>query len=292
MALFMRSLKKELKRLNEHKIRLRVIGDLSGFSHGLQNQIKSVEEVTASNTQMTLVIAANYGGRWDIAQAAKSIAERVALGELAPEDINETLLGEHMQLADLPPPDLLIRTSGKSALVIFYFGRLPTLNLSFFRYYGRILNNNILMKQFKFIKIVNVVMVVDNHVTPSNFKCHRDGGVVCLCRFLFSTLRILFLLWLEWLFWQAGNGRVYLVFVIRWGVLCLQAFIGVLCLSILNLNIHEMSLYVSPVLWGLALYWVMKYPALLFWQHTFSRLLFGCVGAGNDLVGIGCVKAV
>ncbi|GGN35263.1 MULTISPECIES: polyprenyl diphosphate synthase [Marinomonas] len=119
MALFMRSLKKELKRLNEHKIRLRVIGDLSGFSHGLQNQIKSVEEATASNTQMTLVIAANYGGRWDIAQAAKSIAERIALGELAPEDINETVLGEHMQLADLPPPDLLIRTSGEERISNF-----------------------------------------------------------------------------------------------------------------------------------------------------------------------------
>lgn len=119
MALFMRSLKKELKRLNEHKIRLRVIGDLSGFSHGLQNQIKNVEEATASNTQMTLVIAANYGGRWDIAQAAKSIAERVALGELAPENINETVLGEHMQLADLPPPDLLIRTSGEERISNF-----------------------------------------------------------------------------------------------------------------------------------------------------------------------------
>ena len=119
MTLFMRSLKKELKRLNEHKIRLRVIGDLSGFSHGLQNQIKNVEEATASNTQMTLVIAANYGGRWDIAQAARSIAERVALGELSPEDINETVLGEHMQLADLPPPDLLIRTSGEERISNF-----------------------------------------------------------------------------------------------------------------------------------------------------------------------------
>lgn len=119
MALFMRSLKKELKRLNEHKIRLRVIGDLSGFSDGLQKQIKNVEDSTKDNDQMTLVIAANYGGRWDIAQATKAIAERVALGELSPENIDEELLGEHMQLADLPAPDLLIRTSGEERISNF-----------------------------------------------------------------------------------------------------------------------------------------------------------------------------
>ncbi|NLQ18209.1 isoprenyl transferase [Marinomonas sp. M1K-6] len=119
MALFMRSLKKELKRLNEHKIKLKVIGDISGFSHGLQKQIKAVEVATLDNDQMTLVIAANYGGRWDIAQAAKSVAKRVALGELSPDDIDEALLGEHMLLADLPPPDLLIRTSGEERISNF-----------------------------------------------------------------------------------------------------------------------------------------------------------------------------
>ncbi|BDX02123.1 ditrans,polycis-undecaprenyl-diphosphate synthase [Marinomonas pontica] len=119
MALFMRSLKKELKRLNQHKIRLRVVGDLSGFSQGLQKQIRSVEDATKENDQMTLVIAANYGGRWDIAQAAKKIAERVATGELSADDVDETLLGEYVQLSDLPPPDLLIRTSGEERISNF-----------------------------------------------------------------------------------------------------------------------------------------------------------------------------
>ncbi|PYF78636.1 MULTISPECIES: polyprenyl diphosphate synthase [Marinomonas] len=119
MKLFMRSLKKELKRLNEHKIRLRVIGDLSGFSQGLREQIQSTEDATKNNDQMTLVIAANYGGRWDIAEAAKKMAERVAAGELLPEDINESSLAEHVQLADLPPPDLLIRTSGEERISNF-----------------------------------------------------------------------------------------------------------------------------------------------------------------------------
>jgi len=119
MKLFMRSLKKELKRLNEYKIRLKVMGDLSAFSESLQKQIKNVEDATRSNDQMTLVIAANYGGRWDIAQAAKKIAQQVALGELALDDIDESSLGEYMQLADLPAPDLLIRTSGEERISNF-----------------------------------------------------------------------------------------------------------------------------------------------------------------------------
>ncbi|MBR7887345.1 di-trans,poly-cis-decaprenylcistransferase [Marinomonas sp. A79] len=119
MALFMRSLKKELKRLNKYKIRLRVMGDVSSFSQGLQAQIKNVEDATQNNDHMTLVIAANYGGRWDITHAAKSLAEQVSLGNLSPDDIDESLLGEHMQLADLPPPDLLIRTSGEERISNF-----------------------------------------------------------------------------------------------------------------------------------------------------------------------------
>ncbi|ETI58389.1 polyprenyl diphosphate synthase [Marinomonas profundimaris] len=119
MTLFMRSLKKELKRLNEHKIQLRVVGDLSGFSNSLQKQIQNVQSATKDNDQMTLVIAANYGGRWDIAQAAKKIAERVMLGEVSLDDIDEVLLGENVALADLPPPDLLIRTSGEERISNF-----------------------------------------------------------------------------------------------------------------------------------------------------------------------------
>ncbi|MBD5772253.1 polyprenyl diphosphate synthase [Marinomonas colpomeniae] len=119
MVLFMRSLKKELKRLNKYRIRLEVIGDLTAFSDGLQKQIVSVESATKNNDQMTLVIAANYGGRWDIAEAAKKIAERVKLGELPLEEIDEITLGEHMQLANSPAPDLLIRTSGEQRISNF-----------------------------------------------------------------------------------------------------------------------------------------------------------------------------
>jgi undecaprenyl diphosphate synthase len=85
----------------------------------LQKQIQNVQSATKDNDQMTLVIAANYGGRWDIAQAAKKIAERVMLGEVSLDDIDEVLLGENVALADLPPPDLLIRTSGEERISNF-----------------------------------------------------------------------------------------------------------------------------------------------------------------------------
>ena len=119
MGLFMRSLKKEQKRLSKYDIRLQVMGDVSGFSEGLQAQIKRVESATADNKGMVLVIAANYGGRWDIAQAAKQLAKQVAAGTLDPELIDEKMLAQQVSLADLPEPDLLIRTSGEERLSNF-----------------------------------------------------------------------------------------------------------------------------------------------------------------------------
>lgn len=91
--------------------------------------------------------------------------------------------------------------------------------------------------------------------------------VLNAAHFIFAMAGVVVLAGWEWARLSGVRNQV--------GRIVFAAFIGVLCLSILNLNIHEMSLYLSPILWFLALYWVMKYPALLFWQHTFSRLLFG-----------------
>ncbi|TPE52827.1 di-trans,poly-cis-decaprenylcistransferase [Maribrevibacterium harenarium] len=119
MRLFMRSLKKEVKRLNEYGIRLRVIGDTQGFSDSLQQEIRHAEQATVTNSGMVLAIAANYGGRWDIAEAAKSLAKQVAAGSLSADEIDETRLHQHTCLADLPPPDLMIRTSGEQRISNF-----------------------------------------------------------------------------------------------------------------------------------------------------------------------------
>jgi len=112
MDLFMFVLTKEVKRLHKNNIRFQVIGDLSRFSNKLQKSITESEALTANNTGLVLSVAANYGGRWDITNAAKQLANQVQKNELTPDEINEDLLHEHTCLADLPSLDLLIRTGG------------------------------------------------------------------------------------------------------------------------------------------------------------------------------------
>jgi undecaprenyl diphosphate synthase len=112
MSLFLLYLKNEAKALKKKDVALRVIGNRERFSPSIQKAIAAAEELTRGG-KTTLVIAADYGGRWDIAEAAKKIAQRVAAGELSPAAITENSLHEHTCLADLPPLDLLIRTGGE-----------------------------------------------------------------------------------------------------------------------------------------------------------------------------------
>ncbi len=112
MDLFMYVLTKEVKRLHKNDIRFQVVGDLSRFSDKLQKSIKKSEQLTANNTGLVLSIAANYGGRWDIANAAKQLASQVQNNEISLDDINEDLLHDQTCLAELSALDLLIRTGG------------------------------------------------------------------------------------------------------------------------------------------------------------------------------------
>jgi len=119
MSLFVLALEREVRKLHRHNIRLQIMGDVSGFTPRLQQLIRESEALTANNTAMTLVVAANYGGQWDIARAARRIAEEVQAGTLQPQDINEQLFHRYTWLADLPPPDLLIRTGGEQRISNF-----------------------------------------------------------------------------------------------------------------------------------------------------------------------------
>jgi len=112
MDLFMFVLTKEVERLHKNNIRFQVIGDLSRFSDKLQKMITKSERLTANNVGLVLSVAANYGGRWDITNAAKQLASLVKNNEMTLEDINEESLHQHTCLADLPSLDLLIRTGG------------------------------------------------------------------------------------------------------------------------------------------------------------------------------------
>jgi len=112
MDLFMFVLTREVKRLHKNDIKFQVIGDVNRFSDKLKKKIADAENLTKDNVGMVLSIAANYGGRWDITQAAKSIAKQVKEQTLEIEDINENMLDQYTSLANLPELDLLIRTGG------------------------------------------------------------------------------------------------------------------------------------------------------------------------------------
>ncbi|GLS82722.1 isoprenyl transferase [Paraferrimonas haliotis] len=112
MELFFKVLTKEVKELSKNGIRLNVIGDTSRFSERLQLQIAKAEQQTEHNDAMVLNIAANYGGRWDITQAAQQLALEVAEGQLNPNHINEELLASRLSMQHQQPVDLMIRTGG------------------------------------------------------------------------------------------------------------------------------------------------------------------------------------
>lgn len=113
MSLFVYALNKEVKTIHKNNIRLRVIGDTSKFSMQIQNMIEKSEKLTSQNTGLTLNIAANYGGRWDIVNAVKNLAEQVQRGSLFASDITEEMLESKLCMSDLPAVDLVIRTGGE-----------------------------------------------------------------------------------------------------------------------------------------------------------------------------------
>jgi len=119
LQLFMSTLRGEVRRLNDNGVRLRVVGDRSAFPEKLQFRITEVEAETAGNQALVLQIAANYGGRWDITCAARRLASAVAAGELVPEAIDEAAVAAQLSFADLPDPDLFIRTGGEQRLSNF-----------------------------------------------------------------------------------------------------------------------------------------------------------------------------
>ena len=119
MGLLRRYLQSETAELHRKNIRIRVIGDRSSFSEDIVALIKGAEEMTAENDGLNLTAALSYGGRQDIATAARAIAEKVAAGELDPATIDEDALGQHLWTHDLPDPDLLIRTSNEQRISNF-----------------------------------------------------------------------------------------------------------------------------------------------------------------------------
>lgn len=121
MKLFLRALHTEVLRLHANNIRLRVIGDVTRFDPALQQAIAQATALTTGNTALTLSIAANYGGRWDILQAVRRM---LAENPAALETFSEADLTPHLCLGDLPEPDLFIRTGGEQRVSNFLLWQL------------------------------------------------------------------------------------------------------------------------------------------------------------------------
>ncbi len=131
MALFMATLQREIDKLDRNNICLRFIGDRSAFPEKLQQKMAEGEKQTENNTALTLVIAANYGGHWDMCQAFQKINQKIVAGELSAQDINEDLVNQHLSTAGLPEPDLFIRTGGEQRVSNFMLWQLAYTEMYF-----------------------------------------------------------------------------------------------------------------------------------------------------------------
>ena len=131
MKLFLNALDREVDELHRRGVRVRFIGERERFGPAILARMAAAETTTRANTVLHLTIAASYGGRWDIANAARALAREVAAGRLQPDDIDETSLGLHTALADLPAPDLFIRTGGDLRISNFLLWQLAYTELWF-----------------------------------------------------------------------------------------------------------------------------------------------------------------
>lgn len=131
MRLFLTGLKREVAALHANNVQLRFIGNQNRFGQTLQAKIKEVETYTENNTGLILQIAADYGGQWDICEAVKCIGREIEQGALKSADITVDNIAAHLSCADLPDPDLLIRTSGELRISNFMLWQIAYTELYF-----------------------------------------------------------------------------------------------------------------------------------------------------------------
>lgn len=131
MALLKRFVRSELRRMLKNNIRFNVIGNRSDLPEEVNQILDDALQQTAQNTGMVLTLALSYGGRQEIIRAAAQIAQKVQQGQLQPDQITESLFSQHLDTADLPDPDLLIRTSGEMRISNFLLWQLAYTELYF-----------------------------------------------------------------------------------------------------------------------------------------------------------------
>jgi len=124
MGLFVEALQREVDELHRNNVRLEFIGARERLQAGLVEKIDAAEKTTAGNDGLRLIVAIAYGGRWDIVQAVRHLAGRVADGEMAPDQIDEAAIASELQLGSFPDADLLIRTGGEQRISNFILWNL------------------------------------------------------------------------------------------------------------------------------------------------------------------------
>ncbi|MDZ7715924.1 MAG: isoprenyl transferase [Balneolaceae bacterium] len=149
MRLLVRSLRKEADNLNENNIKLGTIGQIDRFPSVCQRELKEAMNLTKDNDLLHLCLALSYSGRWDITEAVKKLAHQVKDGDLEPEDIDDELIGAHLSTAEIPDPDLIIRTSGEYRISNFLLWQLAYSELYITETYWPDFRRNELYKAIK-----------------------------------------------------------------------------------------------------------------------------------------------
>lgn len=129
--LFLLALEREIQKLHENGIQFRVIGDVAAFGADIVKRVREAEDLTQHNTRLRLTIAANYGGRWDIAQACAQVAREVKEGRLTAHEITPDTLSPYLSMGDMAEPDLFIRTGGEQRISNFLLWQLAYTELYF-----------------------------------------------------------------------------------------------------------------------------------------------------------------
>ncbi|KTD65882.1 polyprenyl diphosphate synthase [Legionella spiritensis] len=131
MKLFLETLRYEVEELHKNAICLRFTGNRQGLSPDICEQMAIAETLTRDNKRLTLNLVLNYGGKWEIVEATKKIAQKVCASELQISDIDESILSRHLNTWDLPEPDFFIRTSGEHRISNFFLWQLAYTELYF-----------------------------------------------------------------------------------------------------------------------------------------------------------------
>lgn len=124
MRLLANSLRKEADNLNENNIKLKTIGQIDRFPKNCRRELQEAVKLTEDNDRLHLCLALSYSGRWDITEAVKKLAHQVKKGDVAPDDINDEMISANLSTADIPDPELIIRTSGEYRLSNFLLWQL------------------------------------------------------------------------------------------------------------------------------------------------------------------------